>query len=157
MSKAAKFLFPGMVTGVEFSIGEIPGGYDSVVIQRQRKKATACVINTRESGDEPLYFWNLEADEWQKVMNRLFMDVQVQHWEREYSGEDGAGCQWRLDFRMKWGRHYTISGDGAFPEKFEAVEELFRWYITRKELIGMEKAEFNKCVYLFSDGQEPSP
>ena len=67
MSKAAKFLFPGMVTGVEFSIGEIPGGYDSVVIQRQRKKATACVINTRGSGDEPLYFWDLEADEWQKA------------------------------------------------------------------------------------------
>ena len=79
-----------------------------------------------------------------RLMDKLFNKLRVQDWEHEYWNNDICdGTQWKLSFRLSSGERYEISGSNEYPEGFDLLSRMFRYYsgkhvdCDRKEMMGL--------------------
>ena len=126
--KNGHLLMPDIINKIEFSIGSFFHGYNFVKIVRKGNVRAICVHHSMDL--TPFYIREFTADEWNRLMSKLFYRLFVHEWKRKYTNEHVKdGIQWSVEFTMEPEVKYQISGSNDYPPNFDSLNRMFDYYI----------------------------
>lgn len=72
----------------------------------------------------------ITAQKWQKTVNRLYSDLHVHEWKKNYIDPDVLdGTQWHLDIRFTNSRKRSYYGSNDFPPYWNELVKIFREFV----------------------------
>ena len=128
--------FPEIVTGIRFIYSEF---FPKITIEilKNQNGADVSVLQFPETDQSAVL--TISARTWKRLVDRLYTELYVQDWKREYEvcALDGEVCvldgfHWSLEILMTDRRKRTYRGNNAYPPYWKELNSLFRPLLRRK-------------------------
>lgn len=115
-------------------IGGFFGGHEYVVINRKGDTGAIFASQASRPGtDSRFWMGRYSTAQWNRLLNKLFNKFRVQDWEHKYNNYNILdGTQWELSFRLPSGEIYDICGSNEYPDGFDTLYRMFRYYTHKR-------------------------
>ncbi len=118
-----------LVQSVEFQVGGFFGGITGINIKKNDKGAVVHIYFPYGGKILPADR-QISSLRWKKLVNRLFNELYILEWEKEYMDPDTLdGTQWYLEIKRIDGSEWRIDGSNAYPPYWSELEALFRPFL----------------------------
>ena len=133
-----------IVTSLRFCDGGYFGGYDEIIIKNS-KGSIKVDIRPRPDRYGENVCRQMSLDEWFKLLNKLFYNLYVHEWKKQYYNKDILdGEQWELEFRLTHRRVRNYNGSNAFPPYWKELKRIFEPFFIETTTPLPEGSDFTK-------------